>query len=162
MVAATTIIDASGNATSQALPKPDSIDPQVVKAYSLDEYYGDSFSNNTPDPRTAARRQLRLRTVDFHLRCVRRKGYSEGPPAAPEQQRRVPGAELLARGLRHHPALRPWSAPQGYIYRWNNWYGGKVQILKYENGTFSVVRESATLEGLREDRGCHHVPDPRG
>ena len=41
-------------------------------------------------------------------------------------------------------------SPKGYIYRWNNWYGGKVQILKYENGTFSVVRESATLEGFEK------------
>ena len=103
-----TIIDASGKATSQALPKPDSIDPQVVNAYSLDEYYGDSFSNNTvtlaPLPDGSF--------VYAPSTSIYDASGEKAPPAAPEQQRRVPGAELLARGLQHHPVLDP-GQPQG-------------------------------------------------
>ena len=144
-----TIIDASGNATSQALPKPDSIDPQVVKAYSLDEYYGDSFSNNTltlaplPDgsfvyaPSTSIYDASGEKVVQKgHLLHLSSNGVSLVPNSSPEGYTTTLPSTLVS--------------PKGYIYRWNNWYGGKVQILKYENGTFSVVRESATLEGFEK------------
>ena len=144
-----TIIDASGKATSQALPKPDSIDPQVVKAYSLDEYYGDSFSNNTltlaplPDgsfvyaPSTSIYDASGEKVVQKgHLLHLSSNGVSLVPNSSPEGYDTALPSTLVS--------------PKGYIYRWNNWYGGKVQILKYENGTFSVVRESATLEGFEK------------
>ena len=144
-----TIIDASGNATSQALPKPDSIDPQVVKAYSLDEYYGDSFSNNTltlaplPDgsfvyaPSTSIYDASGEKVIQKgHLLHLSSNGVSLVPNSSPEGYTTTLPSTLVS--------------PKGYIYRWNNWYGGKVQILKYENGTFSVVRESATLEGFEK------------
>ena len=144
-----TIIDASGKATSQALPKPDSIDPQVVKAYSLDEYYGDSFSNNTltlaplPDgsfvyaPSTSIYDASGEKVVQKgHLLHLSSNGVSLVPNSSPEGYTTALPSTLVS--------------PKGYIYRWNNWYGGKVQILKYENGTFSVVRESATLEGFEK------------
>ena len=144
-----TIIDASGKATSQALPKPDSIDPQVVKAYSLDEYYGDSFSNNTltlaplPDgsfvyaPSTSIYDASGEKVVQKgHLLHLSSNGVSLVPNSSPEGYTTTLPSTLVS--------------PKGYIYRWNNWYGGKVQILKYENGTFSVVRESATLEGFEK------------
>ena len=144
-----TIIDASGKATSQALPKPDSIDPQVVKAYSLDEYYGDSFSNNTltlaplPDgsfvyaPSTSIYDASGEKVVQKgHLLHLSSNGVSLVPNSSPAGYDTALPSTLVS--------------PKGYIYRWNNWYGGKVQILKYENGTFSVVRESATLEGFEK------------
>ena len=144
-----TLIDASGKATSQALPKPDSIDPQVVKAYSLDEYYGDSFSNNTltlaplPDgsfvyaPSTSIYDASGEKVVQKgHLLHLSSNGVSLVPNSSPEGYDTALPSTLVS--------------PKGYIYRWNNWYGGKVQILKYENGTFSVVRESATLEGFEK------------
>ena len=144
-----TIIDASGKATSQALPKPDSIDPQVVNAYSLDEYYGDSFSNNTvtlaplPDgsfvyaPSTSIYDAAGENVVQKgHLLHLSSNGVSLVPNSSPEGYDTALPSTLVS--------------PKGYIYRWNNWYGGKVQILKYENGTFSVVRESATLEGFEK------------
>ena len=144
-----TIIDASGKATSQALPKPDSIDPQVVNAYSLDEYYGDSFSNNTvtlaplPDgsfvyaPSTSIYDAAGEKVVQKgHLLHMSSNGVSLVPNSSPEGYTTALPSTLVS--------------PKGYIYRWNNWYGGKVQILKYENGTFSVVRESATLEGFEK------------
>lgn len=144
-----TIIDASGKATSQALPKPDSIDPQVVNAYSLDEYYGDSFSNNTvtlaplPDgsfvyaPSTSIYDAAGEKVVQKgHLLHMSSNGVSLVPNSSPAGYDTALPSTLVS--------------PKGYIYRWNNWYGGKVQILKYENGTFSVVRESATLEGFEK------------
>ena len=144
-----TIIDASGKATSQALPKPDSIDPQVVNAYSLDEYYGDAFSNNTvtlaplPDgsfvyaPSTSIYDAAGENVVQKgHLLHLSSNGVSLVPNSSPEGYTTALPSTLVS--------------PKGYIYRWNNWYGGKVQILKYENGTFSVVRESATLEGFEK------------
>ena len=144
-----TIIDASGKATSQALPKPASIDPQVVNAYSLDEYYGDSFSNNTvtlaplPDgsfvyaPSTSIYDAAGENVVQKgHLLHLSSNGVSLVPNSSPEGYDTALPSTLVS--------------PKGYIYRWNNWYGGKVQILKYENGTFSVVRESATLEGFEK------------
>ena len=144
-----TIIDASGKATSQALPKPDSIDPQVVKAYSLDEYYGDSFSNNTltlaplPDgsfvyaPSTSIYDASGEQVVQKgHLLHMSSNGVSLVPNSSPAGYDTALPSTLVS--------------PKGYIYRWNNWYGGKVQILKYENGTFSVIRESATLEGFEK------------
>lgn len=144
-----TIIDASGKATSQALPKPDSIDPQVVNAYSLDEYYGDSFSNNTvtlaplPDgsfvyaPSTSIYDASGEKVVQKgHLLHLSSNGVSLVPNSSPEGYTTALPSTLVS--------------PKGYIYRWNNWYGGKVQILKYENGTFSVVRESSTLEGFEK------------
>ena len=144
-----TIIDASGNATSQALPKPDSIDPQVVNAYSLDEYYGDAFSNNTltlaplPDgsfvyaPSTSIYDASGEKVIQKgHLLHLSSNGVSLVPNSSPEGYTTALPSTLVS--------------PKGYIYRWNNWYGGKVQILKYENGTFSVVRESATLEGFEK------------
>ena len=144
-----TLIDASGKATSQALPKPDSIDPQVVNAYSLDEYYGDSFSNNTltlaplPDgsfvyaPSTSIYDASGEKVVQKgHLLHLSSNGVSLVPNSSPEGYDTALPSTLVS--------------PKGYIYRWNNWYGGKVQILKYENGTFSVVRESATLEGFEK------------
>ena len=144
-----TIIDASGKATSQALPKPDSIDPQVVNAYSLDEYYGDSFSNNTvtlaplPDgsfvyaPSTSIYDAAGEKAVQKgHLLHMSSNGVSLVPNSSPAGYDTALPSTLVS--------------PKGYIYRWNNWYGGKVQILKYENGTFSVVRESATLEGFEK------------
>lgn len=144
-----TIIDASGKATSQALPKPDSIDPQVVNAYSLDEYYGDSFSNNTltlaplPDgsfvyaPSTSIYDASGEKVVQKgHLLHLSSNGVSLVPNSSPAGYDTALPSTLVS--------------PKGYIYRWNNWYGGKVQILKYENGTFSVVRESATLEGFEK------------
>ncbi|WP_315432257.1 HtaA domain-containing protein [uncultured Rothia sp.] len=144
-----TIIDASGKATSQALPKPDSIDPQVVNAYSLDEYYGDSFSNNTvtlaplPDgsfvyaPSTSIYDASGENVVQKgHLLHLSSNGVSLVPNSSPEGYTTTLSSTLVS--------------PKGYIYRWNNWSGGKVQVLKYENGTFSVVRESATLEGFEK------------
>ena len=144
-----TIIDASGKATSQALPKPDSIDPQVVNAYSLDEYYGDSFSNNTvtlaplPDgsfvyaPSTSIYDASGEKVVQKgHLLHLSSNGVSLVPNSSPEGYTTALPSTLVS--------------PKGYIYRWNNWYGGKVQVLKYENGTFSVVRESSTLEGFEK------------
>ena len=144
-----TIIDASGKATSQALPKPASIDPQVVNAYSLDEYYGDSFSNNTvtlaplPDgsfvyaPSTSIYDAAGEKVVQKgHLLHMSSNGVSLVPNSSPAGYDTALPSTLVS--------------PKGYIYRWNNWYGGKVQILKYENGTFSVVRESATLEGFEK------------
>ena len=144
-----TLIDASGKATSQALPKPDSIDPQVVNAYSLDEYYGDSFSNNTvtlaplPDgsfvyaPSTSIYDAAGEKAVQKgHLLHMSSNGVSLVPNSSPAGYDTALPSTLVS--------------PKGYIYRWNNWYGGKVQILKYENGTFSVVRESATLEGFEK------------
>ncbi len=144
-----TIIDASGKATSQALPKPDSIDPQVVNAYSLDEYYGDSFSNNTvtlaplPDgsfvyaPSTSIYDASGEKVVQKgHLLHLSSNGVSLVPNSSPEGYTTTLSSTLVS--------------PKGYIYRWNNWSGGKVQILKYENGTFSVVRESSTLEGFEK------------
>lgn len=144
-----TIIDASGKATSQALPKPDSIDPQVVNAYSLDEYYGDSFSNNTvtlaplPDgsfvyaPSTSIYDASGEKVVQKgHLLHLSSNGVSLVPNSSPEGYTTTLSSTLVS--------------PKGYIYRWNNWSGGKVQVLKYENGTFSVVRESSTLEGFEK------------
>ncbi|WP_311474488.1 HtaA domain-containing protein [uncultured Rothia sp.] len=144
-----TIIDASGKATSQALPKPDSIDPQVVNAYSLDEYYGDSFSNNTvtlaplPDgsfvyaPSTSIYDASGEKAVQKgHLLHLSSNGVSLVPNSSPEGYTTTLSSTLVS--------------PKGYIYRWNNWSGGKVQVLKYENGTFSVVRESSTLEGFEK------------
>ena len=144
-----TIIDASGKATSQALPKPDSIDPQVVNAYSLDEYYGDSFSNNTvtlaplPDgsfvyaPSTSIYDAAGEKVVQKgHLLHLSSNGVSLVPNSSPEGYTTTLSSTLVS--------------PKGYIYRWNNWSGGKVQVLKYENGTFSVVRESSTLEGFEK------------
>ena len=144
-----TIIDASGKATSQALPKPDSIDPQVVNAYSLDEYYGDSFSNNTVTlaplsdgsfvyaPSTSIYDAAGEKVVQKgHLLHMSSNGVSLVPNSSPAGYDTALPSTLVS--------------PKGYIYRWNNWYGGKVQILKYENGTFSVVRESATLEGFEK------------
>ena len=144
-----TIIDASGKATSQALPKPDSIDPQVVNAYSLDEYYGDSFSNNTvtlaplPDgsfvyaPSTSIYDASGEKAVQKgHLLHLSSNGVSLVPNSSPEGYTTTLSSTLVS--------------PKGYIYRWNNWTGGKVQVLKYENGAFSVVRESSTLEGFEK------------
>ena len=144
-----TIIDASGKATSQALPKPDSIDPQVVNAYSLDEYYGDSFSNNTvtlaplPDgsfvyaPSTSIYDAAGEKVVQKgHLLHLSSNGVSLVPNSSPEGYTTTLSSTLVS--------------PKGYIYRWNNWSGGKVQVLKYENGAFSVVRESSTLEGFEK------------
>lgn len=144
-----TLIDASGKATSQALPKPDSIDPQVVNAYSLDEYYGDSFSTNTvtlaplPDgsfvyaPSTSIYDASGENVVQKgHLLHLSSNGVSLVPNSSPAGYDTTLSSTLVS--------------PKGYIYRWNNWSGGKVQILKYENGTFSVVRESATLEGFEK------------
>ena len=122
-----------------------------MNAYSLDEYYGDSFSNNTvtlaplPDgsfvyaPSTSIYDAAGEKVVQKgHLLHMSSNGVSLVPNSSPEGYTTALPSTLVS--------------PKGYIYRWNNWYGGKVQILKYENGTFSVVRESATLEGFERPR----------
>uniref|UniRef100_UPI0028DBF879 HtaA domain-containing protein n=1 Tax=Rothia mucilaginosa TaxID=43675 RepID=UPI0028DBF879 len=112
-----TIIDASGKATSQALPKPESIDPQVVNAYSLDEYYGDSFSNNTvtlaplPDgsfvyaPSTSIYDASGEKVVQKgHLLHLSSNGVSLVPNSSPEGYTTALPSTLVS--------------PKGYIYRW--------------------------------------------